>query len=49
MERMEPESIEVRADGAFEFWFADGEMFYGHSIHVTGNLAGGPCTAQMEG
>lgn len=49
MERMEPESIEVRADGAFEFWFADGEMFYGHSIHVTGNLADGPCTAQMEG
>ena len=49
MERMEPESIEVRADGAFEFWFADGEMFYGHSIHVTGNLADGPRTAQMEG
>lgn len=49
MERMEPESIEVRADGAFEFWFADGDMFYGHSIHVTGNLADGPGTAQMEG
>ena len=49
MERMEPESIEVRADGAFEFWFADGEMFYGHSIHVTGNLTDGPRTAQMEG
>ena len=49
MERMEPESIEVRADGAFEFWFADGEMFYGHSIHVTGSLTDGPCTAQMEG
>lgn len=49
MERMEPESIEVRADGAFEFWFADGEMFYGHSIHVTGDLEKGPGTAQMEG
>ena len=49
MERMEPESIEVRADGSFEFWFADGEMFYGHSIHVTGNLTDGPRTAQMEG
>lgn len=49
MERMEPESIEVRADGAFEFWFADGEMFYGHSIHVTGNLTDGPDWAQMEG
>lgn len=49
MERMEPESVEVRADGSFEFWFTDGEMFYGHSIHVTGNLADGPRTAQMEG
>lgn len=49
MERMEPESVEVRADGSFEFWFADGEMFYGHSIHVTGNLTDGPRTAQMEG
>ena len=49
MERMELESIEVRADGSFEFWFADGEMFYGHSIHVSGNLTGGPDAAQMEG
>lgn len=49
MERMEPESVEVRADGSFEFWFADGEMFYGHSIHVSGDLTGGPSAAQMEG
>lgn len=49
MERMEPESVEVRADGSFEFWFADGEMFYGHSIHVSGSLTGGPSAAQMEG
>lgn len=49
MERMEPESVEVRADGSFEFWFADGEMFYGHSIHVTGDLEKGPDEAQMEG
>ncbi len=49
MERMEPESVEIRADGSFEFWFADGEMFYGHSIHVTGNLEKGPDFAQMEG
>ena len=49
MERMEPESIEVRADGSFEFWFGDGELFYGHSIHVQGNLTDGPSWAQMEG
>lgn len=49
MERMELESVEIRADGSFEFWFNDGEMFYGHSIHVTGDLEKGPGTAQMEG
>lgn len=49
MERMEPESVEISGDGAFQFWFADGELFYGHSIHVTGSLDGGPDRAQMEG
>ena len=49
MERMELESIEVRADGSFEFWFADGELFYGHSIRVTGDLEHGPDEAHMEG
>lgn len=49
IERMELESIEVRADGSFEFWFADGEMFYGHSIHVSGGLEQGPDRADMEG
>ena len=27
MERMELESIEVMADGSFQFWFADGDIF----------------------
>ena len=49
MERMELESVEIRADGSFEFWFSDGDMFYGHSIHVTGSLEKGPDWAQMEG
>ena len=49
MERMELESIEVRADGSFEFWFADGDMFYGHSIHVSGDMENGPDAASMEG
>ena len=49
MERMELESIEIRADGSFEFWFADGDMFYGHSIHVSGDLEHGPDEASMEG
>ena len=49
MERMELESIEIRGDGSFEFWFSDGDMFYGHSIHVSGDLENGPDEAQMEG
>lgn len=49
MERMELESVEIRADGCFAFWFGDGDMFYGHSIHVRGNLTDGPNWAQMEG
>ena len=49
MDRMELESIEIRADGSFEFWFADGDMFYGHSIHVSGDMENGPDRADMEG
>ena len=49
VERMELESIEIRADGGFHFWFADGDMFYGHSIHVSGDLEHGPDEASMEG
>ena len=49
MARMELSAIQVEPDGEFEFWFEDGEMFYGHSIHVMGNLTDGPDWAQMEG
>ena len=49
IQRMELESIEIRADGSFEFWFADGDMFYGHSIHVSGDMENGPDRADMEG
>ena len=49
IERMELESIEVMADGSFQFWFADGDMFYGHSIWVSGDLENGPDEASMEG
>lgn len=49
MERMELESVEIRADSSLEFWFADGDMFYGHSIHVTSNMTSGSSTVQMEG
>lgn len=49
MERMEPESIELRAEGGFEFWFGDGDMFQGRSIHVSGDLRHGVDDAEIEG
>lgn len=47
--RMELESIQVEPGGAFECWFNDGDLFWGHSIRVSGSLAEGPTDAQMEG
>lgn len=49
MERMELESVSVEEDGEFEFWFGDGDMFWGHSIRVSGSLAGGLDGAYIEG
>ncbi|USF27341.1 hypothetical protein N510_002287 [Firmicutes bacterium ASF500] len=49
MERMELESIEIGGDGSFTFWFGDGDLFYGHSIRVSGDLENGPDDASMEG
>ena len=49
MERMELESIEIGGDGSFTFWFGDGDLFYGHSIRVSGDLEHGPDGASMEG
>ena len=49
MSRMELDAVQVYEDGAFDFWFNDGDLFWGHSIHVTGSLEAGPEDAQMEG
>ena len=49
MERMELDAVQISADGRFEFWFNDGDLFWGHAIHVTGSLDQGPEMAQMEG
>ncbi len=49
MRRMELQSIEIQADGSFDFWFGDGDMFWGHSIRVSGSLEEGPTGADMEG
>ena len=47
--RMELDAVQVYEDGAFDFWFNDGDLFWGHAIHVTGSLETGPEDAQMEG
>lgn len=49
MERLELDAVQISADGRFEFWFNDGDLFWGHAIHVTGSLEQGPEMAQMEG
>lgn len=47
--QLEPESLEVCADGGFTFWFADGGLFWGRSVRVTGTVEQGPTEATMEG
>ena len=47
--RMVLESISVQADGTFEFWYDDGDLFWGHSIMVSGNLTDGPPDAGIHG
>jgi hypothetical protein len=47
--RMKLQSIGVRPNGDFEFWHDDDDLFWGHSIHVWGNLADGPTHACIEG
>ena len=49
MERLELDAVQISAGGRFEFWFNDGDLFWGHAIHVTGSLDQGPEMAQMEG
>jgi len=47
--RMVIESVGFHPDGDIEFWFADGDLFWGHSIQVDARLADGPTAAQMCG
>jgi len=42
-------SITVEANGDFEFWYDDGDLFWGHSIRVSGSLSEGPTFAGIEG
>jgi hypothetical protein len=48
-ERMALESITVYPDGSFDFWHKDGDLFWGHSIQISGSLSEGPTDADIPG
>jgi hypothetical protein len=47
--RMTLESIDVYPNRNFEFWYDDGDLFFGHSIMVSANLREGPTNAGIHG
>jgi hypothetical protein len=49
VERATVESIKVSPDGKFEFWYNDGDLFWGHSIMVSGSLEEGINDAGIHG
>jgi hypothetical protein len=48
IKKMKLESINVSLKNKFEFYFDDGELFWGHGITVYGNLEKGPLRAEVE-
>lgn len=49
LDRMTLESITVSSDGSFEFWYDDGNLFFGHSIQISGSLSEGLTRADIPG
>ncbi|KHD37471.1 hypothetical protein NL50_04655 [Clostridium acetobutylicum] len=47
--RMKLEAITVRPNGEFEFWHDDGDLFWGHSILISGDLNHGLEDADIPG
>ncbi|OAI46466.1 hypothetical protein AYO44_11310 [Planctomycetaceae bacterium SCGC AG-212-F19] len=47
--RMTLEAITVTPSGSFDFWHNDGDLFWGHSIQISGNLTKGPTHADIPG
>ena len=43
------ETIDVAERESYDLWYNDGELFFGHVIHVSGNLNEGVTDARMEG
>lgn len=49
LERMKLESISIQPNGKFEFWHKDGDLFYGHSIQISGSLEKGLTHSDIPG
>lgn len=49
IEYMELDTIRVYSDGDFNIFFFDGDMFWGHSIVVSGNINGELTSAEIAG
>jgi len=47
--RLKLQDIVIKTNGKIEFWFDDGDLFWGHAVRVTGNLTDGPISAGLEG
>ena len=47
--RIKISSAEMSAEGDYDVWFDDDDMFASHSVHVSGDALGAPNYAQMEG
>ncbi len=43
------ESISFYPDGEFEFWYDDGDLFWGHSVLISGSLIDGLKDADIPG
>lgn len=48
-DRMKLKEITVAPDGSFDFWYDDGDIFWGHAIQISGNLLEGPTNADIPG
>lgn len=49
LQAMELNSIIVHPEGGFEFWHSDGDLFWGHSILISGSITEGPNDADIPG
>ncbi len=47
--RISPKSVTFWGTEEFDFWFDDGDLFWGHGIMVSGNVNAGPQNASIQG